>query len=277
MNPVFRGLIVLCLALSGEAEAAAPSGTVELQLQITGAVTASMTTQREADETHFCALVGPAGKEQRFVLAFNKRQDDTLIAPADFGFALSASGVVGRPWDETRPSSILQVTIGNQRFIGLRGLAPDFRLRLSIDPEHGTGTFSADHMLALSGQAVIGVQGSWRCAPGGAQVAAASPQPAPQGGGRHFRLLYRECGRPGCASWSATDLDTGHESEALVKFEQHRLAPRLASAAREGLIALLVTGEAKTDGDHLLITMQRLDGVEPKHFGEEPGKRRVRR
>jgi hypothetical protein len=94
---------------------------------------------------------------------------------------------------------------------------------------------------------------------------------------RHFRLLHRACNEPGCPSWSATDLDTGTVSEALVKFERHRLAPRLASAAREGLIALLITGEAKPDGDHLLITAQRLDGVEPKHFGQEPGKRRVRR
>lgn len=270
----YRGLvIVLCLAWPGSAEAAAPAGTIGLQLQISGAVSASIETQRESDNTHFCALLGPAGKDQRFVLAFNKRQDDSLIAPADFGFALSASGVMGKPWDETHPSTILQVTIGNHRFVGLRGLDPDFHLELSIDQKHGTGTFSADHVLGLSDQAVIEVRGSWHCAPGGEQMAAASPQPAAQEGSRHFRLIYRACGHPGCPSWSATDVETGNVSDASVKFERHKLAPRLARSARAGLIALLITGEAKTDGDHLLITAQRLDGVEPQHFGQEPGRK----
>ncbi len=142
------------------------AGSLLLALRTSGAVSVKIQTQRDFDDSHSCALVGPSGKEQTLVLAFNKGQTDSLLQPTNFGFSLSIPGIVGRDWDEKQPSAILQLSIGNRRFVGLHALAPQFRLRVSVDPGGYKGTFSASHLLDPSEGAQVSIEGSWHCLSG---------------------------------------------------------------------------------------------------------------
>jgi len=138
---------------------------MELAVQTTGTVTGEIKTRRELDEAHFCALLGPVGKEQTFVLSFNKRKTESLIPPVDFAFSLSISGILGHHWDENQPSAIVEMAMGNRRFVGLREVDPEFRLIVSVESQADKGTFRASHLIELSGGAVISIEGSWQCNP----------------------------------------------------------------------------------------------------------------
>jgi len=192
INILLFALWVAVFATIGGTKAFA--GTIELAMRATGAVSGEIQSRRDLDDSHFCALLGPAGKEQTFELSFNKRQTDTFVVAADFGLSLSASGIVGRPWDETQPSAILQVAIGNRRFVGLLGVDPSFHLRVAVDPGDGTGTFSANHLVELPEGATIDIEGSWRCVPN--QVTAHAGSSGSRTEGPHLAALGSAVTRP---------------------------------------------------------------------------------
>jgi len=157
------GLLALSGTIAFAGGTAAAPGSIELALHVNGDVSGDIQTRRDLDASHSCALVGPSGREQTLVLAFNKSQTDSLLGVSDFGFSLSIPGTVGQSWDENQPSTILQLSIGNRRFVGLRAVDAQFHLLVSVDPAGGKGTFSANHLLDQSTGAAIDVRGAWHC------------------------------------------------------------------------------------------------------------------
>jgi hypothetical protein len=277
----FVGLVVgLCTAALAASVTATAAGTMELTVYTRGSVADDIQVRRNADDSHFCALAGRRHHEQRLVLAFNMHQTETLLGASDFGFSLSIAGKAGGQWDQTHPSTLMQVSIDNHSFIGLPAINRDFRLHVSTDPDGAKGTFSANHLLDQTGKGAIDIEGTWRCAPAGdpgqqkdwgsgdnAQ-ANADPLRADDPKLKHFRVFHDEpChGSAACRSWTAADLRSGKTSKASVEFSHLKLASSLLASAQEGKIELWITGEAVRDRQHgLVITAQRLDGTVFRH------------
>lgn len=168
------GGVILGIAMLAAAGGARAAGSMELVLRADGAVAQDVQVQSNLDDAHSCALAGLPGKEQTLTLAFNKRQSDGLLGPSDFAFSLSIAGIAGRAWDETHPSTMIQVSIGNRRFVGLPVLDPGFHLRVSTDPDGRSGTFSAHHLLGPPADPVRARTGAQSETPTGAQGGAQS-------------------------------------------------------------------------------------------------------
>ncbi len=298
LTGLMAGLLTMGLTVAGQAT---PAASIDLTLHASGSVTDDIQVRRSVDDTHFCALAGRPDREQTLVLAFNTRPTDALLGTSDFGFSLSIAGRAGGTWDETHPSTIMQVSIGSRLFIGLPAANPDFHLQVSADAGGREGRFNASHLVDQAGTAAIDVAGTWRCArktapAGGSQESAAAsaapavtaaaaetgeqetelaarvlapppPVPAKVRKPGQFRIYHSEgCQGPSCRSWTATDLRSGKTSRATVDFSHLKVAAALLAPAQSGEIELWITGEELHDRRHgLVITAQRLDGTVSRH------------
>lgn len=95
--------------------------------------------------------------------------------------------------------------------------------------------------------------------------------PRDQGVVKPFRIVRdRVCRTPDCAPWTATDLETGKKSGAIVDLAPLKLARAIASPARKGIVDLLITAETLPDPEkpdptrHLRAI--KLEGVAPHHL-----------
>jgi hypothetical protein len=274
-----------------------------LSLHATGAVTEDIQVRLPKDESHSCALLGPAGKEQTLVLAFNKARETSLLRPSDFGYSLSVSGVAGQDWDENQPYAIIQVAIGHKLFVGLHAADPDFHLQVKADSTGATGGFRATHLLDAASHGTIDIEGSWSCgtdtptqvpeaadvAPNQQQAAnppvASTPMPPPdsvtaarrktaqtdadsaaQSSQQALRIYHVvPCLGSGCSLWMAAETQSGRVFKATVSFGDVRISRPLIRLADEGRIELWITGEHTFDANgRNVITARRLDGVAPR-------------
>jgi hypothetical protein len=152
---------VVLFMLVGEVWAGSPAaGRMELVLHATGAVIEDVSVRRAVNDSHGCALIGPAGGEQTVTVAYNKRPQDPLLQASDFAFNLSIAGKAGETWSELEPFGTMQVSVDRTVFVGLHAADADFRMRVTADSLGGT--FSASHLSDPTGR-TINVTGSWRC------------------------------------------------------------------------------------------------------------------